>query len=503
MSRADSSGTGDRAVDRLLTAAREGQAPPLVVVAGDRPLAEPVAHRLAAGLGDLWGTAPTTLRHPDDLGRVVEDLETFSLFEAGKVVVAVGTGALADRSAASQLVAEALASTPFAGGPTELLGSARQGALALLRVLRLFDLDPTQGAAESLLARLPAALFATGAGGRGRKAAAAGDPREALVPLLHAAVEAGLRGLGADSGSRLADLLRDGLPERHVLILAESAIADGHPLVAPLERRGGWIDTGRLESERGRIDGLERLVGELERETGVPIRSDAATELARRTLRGAGRRGAEGAVDTDSTERFGAEYRKLAALAGGGEIHRASVEAHVEDRGEEDVWDILSAFGAGKRGEALARLERRLASAEDSVAERLSFFGQLAAFLRHVVAVRGIARSLGVGYGESFYPRFKSEVAPRLQGSVPGMEKNPLAGVHPYRVHRAYLAAERLTDGEVDRIPAELLATERRLKGDSGEPDAALAALLLRLSPAAASGGRPAPASGQIRRRDR
>ena len=477
-------------VDARLAAARAGDTSPLYLVRGDRPLAEPVAQRLAQGLAELWGTAPTTLRHPDDLADLVADLRTFSLFDAGKVVVAVATGVLADRAAAAELLAEARAELPFAGGAAELAGRARAAALALLRVLRLFDLDPAADAPERVLARLPAALFA--GGGRGKaKARGEGEARAELAPLLGAAVEAGLRGLGEGEASLLADLLRDGLPDRHALVLVESATAEDHPLIAALDRRAALIDAGRLTSERGgRVQGLDRLVAELERETGAAIRRDAAAELARRTLRAEGRRGADGEIDADSTERFGAEYRKLAMLAAGRAIDAADVEAHVEDRGEEDVWQILDAVASGKAGEALARLERRLAGAEDPDGERLAFFGLVAGFVRQLVAVRGLAAATGVRGGETSYPRFKNDLAPRLQGAVEGLGKNPLAGIHPFRVHRVYLAAGRLPESELEQLPARLLEAERRMKGDSGDPGAALADLLLAL---AAAPRRPAP----------
>jgi len=474
-------------VAALVEAARAGAAAPLYLIAGDRPLAEPFALRLAAGLAELWSTAPTTLRHPDDLADLVADLRTFSLFAEGKVVLAVGTGVFADRAAATELLAEARAELPFTGGAADLVGRARAAALALLRVLRLHDLDPLAEPPERLLAQLPAALFAAGRG-RG-KARAEADPRAELEPLLAAAIEAGLRGLGEGETSLLADLVRDGLPDRHALVLVESAVAEGHPLVDALRRRGALVEAGRLTSERGgRVEGLDRLVAELERETGTGIRRDAAQELARRTLRAEGRRGAAGEIDADSTERFGAEYRKLAALSGGRVIALAEVETQVEDRGEEDVWQILDAVASGRPGEALARLERRLAGAEDAAGERLAFFGLLAAFARQLAAVRGLAAATGARGGETSYPRFKSDVAPRLQGEVEGLLKNPLTGLHPFRLHRVYLAAARVSSARAEQLPARVLETERRLKGDSGDANAALAALLLELAGAPPTG---------------
>ncbi|KAB2956981.1 MAG: hypothetical protein F9K18_12975, partial [Thermoanaerobaculia bacterium] len=118
----------------LLDAARAGSLSPVVLVRGDRALAEPVATRLAAALGELWGVEPALLRHPENLAALVEDLRTFALFAAGKVVVAVGTGALADRAAAAELLDEVRAALPWSGGAGDLSGAARTAAVRLLQV---------------------------------------------------------------------------------------------------------------------------------------------------------------------------------------------------------------------------------------------------------------------------------------------------------------------------------------------------------------------------------
>lgn len=474
-------------------------APPILLVRGERALAEPLAERLSARLAEAWQTEPVRLRHPGDLPAVVDDLRTYSLFSGGKLVVAVETGVLADRAAAAALLAEVRGELPWHGGADDLVGKARGAALRLLQVLRLFDLDPAGAEPARVIAQLPDSLWSGRGKGRGKRGAE--DEREALVPLLAAAVEAGLRGLGEVDASILADLLRDGLPERHALVLVESAAADEHPLVEALARRGAVVEAGRLSLERGgRVGGIDRLFGELERETGTGIRRDAAEELARRTLRAPGRRGATaGEVDSDSTERLGAEYRKLATLSGGRPISLELVREQVEDRGEEDVWELLDAVGAGRGGEALGRLARKLAGAEDPVAERLAVFSLLASFARQLVALSGLLVATGVRPGEGSYPRFKSNLASRLQGEVAGLEKNPLAGLHPFRLHRVYLAAGRFAPEQAARLPALVLETELRLKGDGGSPDAALADLMLALGGPAVRPASPAVAGSRTR----
>jgi DNA polymerase III delta subunit len=474
----------DEPVDRLLEAARAGGLPPVVLVRGDRVLAEPAARRLAAALGGLWGVEPSETRHPGDLAAVVDDLRTYSLFGTGKLVLAIETGILADRAAAADLLAELREALPWPGGEP-LAGKTRDAALRLLQALRLFDLDPAAGARS--LAGLPDAALVGGRVKGGK--AAAEELRAQLEPLLAAALAAGLRGIGESELTLVSDALRDGLPERHVLVLVESAAPENHPLVATLGRRGAVVDAGRLEAAArgGGVVGLDRLAEELARETGTRIRREALDELARRTLRAEDfRRGGErGAIEADSTARLAAEYRKLATGTGGRAIELQDVGAQVEDRGDQDVWAIFDAIGAGRAGEALAGLERRLDGAEDRTAARLEFFSLLAGYARQLAAIRGLARATGAyaaGRAETSYPRFKERVAPSLQGRVEGLEKNPLAGIHEFRLHRAYLAAWRFSESEAARLPALVLATELRLKGDSGDPDAALAELVVRLA---------------------
>jgi hypothetical protein len=220
------------------------------------------------------------------------------------------------------------------------------------------------------------------------------------------------------------------------------------------------------------------MVEQLESDLGVGIRRDALQELVRRTLKAETGRQNVGGAQADSTARFAAEYRKLAGLSPAGDIDRALVERVVVDRGEEDVWKLLDAVGEGRVGEALTRLDRLLASAEDPAAARFSFFSLFAGFCRQLTLVRGVAEEFGVRGGERNYNTFKNRVAPRLTADFSDGGKNPLAGTHPFRLHRTYLAAFRLPEEKVGRLPEWVLETELALKGESGEPMTALAGLL-------------------------
>ncbi len=452
---------------------------------GSRALAEPSGLRLAEALGKALGCVPQVVRRPDEIADVATDLRTFSLFADGKVVAVVESGVFADRATAATLFEEVRQQLPWSGGPDDLTGKARDAATRLLQILRLFDLDPAGLGFERALAALPETLLAGArgvarAGGKGKVAAE--DVRASLLPLLTAAVGAGLRGLGDSAASLIADLVRDGLPDRHALVLIESAVAEGHPVIEALTRREAVAFAGEITAGKGGFDGLPALANELQRETGVEMDRAALSALARRTLRFADGFGDGREVDADSMARFAGEYRKLAALSGGAKIQLALVEQSIEDRGQEDSFQILDAIGEGRAAEALTKLERYLTSAEDPLAARLMFFGSLAAFCRRIIAVRGIAAAVRVPAGERSYGRFSSQYAEKLQGVIPGLARNPLAGMKAFPIFKAYSAAGRIPAATLDTLSARVLETERRLKGDSGDPDAALAALVLVLA---------------------
>lgn len=470
-----------------LEAAIDGGRPPAVVlVSGDLVLAEPAATSLAERLATRGAARVERHRRPPGLGPFLADLETYSLFGGGKVVLIVDTAIFADRTAAATLLDDAEAGLPVE--PASPLGEAqRQAASRLLQALRVFGLDPDAGGAEEAVGAFPEWALQGGPALRKRKPRGRGkkeveELRSGLVALLAAAREAGMRGFAEGDLAQLGAILERGLPAGHHLVLAEHAVAAGHPLVRALGAAGGFVELGRVEvGKGGEWVGLPALVTQLESETGTRIARDAVAELARRTLRQTGDlRHRE--VDGESTARFAAEYRKLAdqvaRAAGGATIDRATVVANVEDRGEEDVWQILDALGEGRGHDALARYRRLVAAAEDALAARLSFFGLLAGFCRQLAAVGGLMRAGGVPPGVKSYAQFRDRWAPRLQEPLPGDLANPIAKLHPFRLHRAYLAASGASPRFLARLPWLVLETETLIKGDGTDPDAAIGQLL-------------------------
>lgn len=468
---------------------------PGYLIWGDRVLAEPAATRLAAALGEKLGCEPQVHRRPARLAPLLADLKTFSLFESAKVMVIVDSAVLGDVAAAAGLIEDAAAVVPVDAAGGDPTPREQQAALRLLQALRLFQIDPYEGRAMARIEELPdwALQGRRPSGGRGprrkRSPAKVRQLREALGGLLELAREAELVGQGEGEVEELAALLGGGAPEGHALILAESSVAPEHPIVDTLGRQGAVVRLESVEHDRRQgWQGVGALCDELARETGVGLAAAARRELERRTLR-TGSRGQ--GVEADSTARFAAEYRKLANMAADSEIDLQLVERSVEDRGQEDPWGILDAIGGGRAGDALGALARLLDSADDPVSERLAFFALLAAFCRQVTAVGGMLRTGGAKAGERNYGRFKSGIAPRLQADLAGGRRNPLAGLHPFRLHRAYLAASGMPRIRLAELPARILDTELALKGDSRSPDAALAALVSELS-CSISGGRGA-----------
>jgi hypothetical protein len=480
--------------------ARLGRSGPQVcVVHGDLVLAEPAAVRAAQALAEAHGLPKDRVeiyRHPSSLSPILQDLRTYSLFGGAKVLLALDTAVFADRNATAGLIDDAAEVLPL--GSRDVLGPReRQAASRLVQALHLFDAAPDSGPPERVLSALPAWAFEGDRSGKGSRARGKKQVEELkanLAALLEAAVREGIQGIGQGDLTELADAVRGGLPDGHVLVLAERSVALDHPVVKLLDERGAVLAVGSVEAERGGFQGLEPIAEELERQTGVAIASDALAELARRTLRKQGDgRGKETGIDADSTSRLAGEYRKLANLVQGGggageaRITRKLVEHNVEDRGEEDVWQLMDAVATGRAGEALDRLHRLLTSADDPLAARLTFFSLFSSFCRQLTAIRGMMRAGRVPAGEPNFARFRDRLAPALQGELPGGGKNPLAGLHPFRLHKAYLAASRLPEPMLARLPADVLETELQLKGESGQPDAALADLVARVATAGKS----------------
>ena len=452
-------------------------------------LAEPAARELGRKLAESAGCEVEIHRRPAELAPLLADLKTFSLFGSAKVIVAVETAVVADQKAAADLLDEAAEVLPMEVDGGDLAGRERRAAGLLLQALRLFQIDPSAGPAEGVLARLPEWALEGGSAYRPKKSRRRGKRqveqlRADLCRLLEAAWAAELESVAESELTELSEILQRGLPEGHALILAESTVAAAHPLVQTLAARGAVAEVGRVEvAKGGGWSGLELLAAELEKETGAPIQPEALSELARRTLQQEGWRG--GSVQADSTERLAAEYRKLATTTAGQAIDLPLVESVVEDRGQEDVWKILDAIGSGDPDEALQRLRRLMAAADDPTASRLSFFALLAGFGRQLALVGGMMRAAEAPAGERSYGRFKSRIAPVLQADPAGGRRNPLAGLHPYRLHRAYLAASRMAPEKLDTLPARLLEAELLMKGESSQPEAVLAELVTDLALAA------------------
>ncbi len=474
------------AADRVLAAIGEERIAPLYLVVGERVLAEPVALEIAKALAERGGAQPEVHRRPARLAGLLEDLSTFSMFGGAKVVVAVETALFASLEAAADLVDEAVeAAPPSPDG--ELTAAERRAARRLLKVLELFRVAPERATPQQVVASLPDWVLKGGkaAGGRRRSRTKkqVEDLVQALGSLLARALDEGVESWAEGELANLGAILERGLPEGHALVLCERSVAEGHPIVEALAERQALVRLGKVASRKGGgWEGLDLLAEELERETGAGIARDALQELARRTLRQEGRGWSGGRVDGDSTERLAAEYRKLAAMSGGRRIDRRLVEGSVEDRGDEDVFAILDAIGDGKAGDALARIHRLTASADDATGVRLGLFSRVADFCRLLAAVGGMIELAGLPRGEGHYGRFKSRLAPALQRDLPDGLPNPLAGLHPYRLHRAYLAASRLPTPLLRRLPWRVLETELRLKGESADADAALADLVVEVA---------------------
>lgn len=472
-------------LESLLEGLEEGPNQPVYLISGNPVLAEPAARRLADRLAERGDGEVEVVRRPTKLSDLLGDLRTFSLFAGCRVILVVESALFADRGAAAALIDQVADSLPVSAEDAEMDRGERTAAGRLLQVLKLFELDPYGGAPADVLSALPPWVLegARVKGRRKRSKAKVEELRESLTPLLEKARRAGLTGSAESDLAEVGAILDDGLPPGHALVMAESAVASGHPLVERLRERGAEVDLGEVESSRrGDWSGLEALAEELAGQTGVGIDRDALEELARRTLKQEDE-SRPSRAGVDSSARFAAEYRKVAGIVGEGRIRLENVRETVEDLGQEDVWKILDAIGAGRADEALRRVDRYLAASSDERSAQFQVFGLVASFCQQLTAVASAIRVAGVATGVSNYGRFKSSLAPRLQGDLAG-SASPLQGVHPFRLHRVYLAASRIPDEVLGDLPWRVLETELRMKGESRDSRSALDLLVTRLATA-------------------
>ena len=476
-------------LDGILKNIEAGKVEPVYLISGDLVAAEPQATRLAKAVAEKAGCSVESHKRPDRLDSLFADLRTFSLFDNAKVVLVVDTALLADSKAAADLIDQAAAGLPVDDPSAELGGAQREAASRLMQALHVFGMETGQGDASELIESLPKWAFQGGVSlrkkkPRGRSAKDQKTLKAGLVDLLEAGRASGLVGFAEGDLAELGELIQGAMPDGHCLVMAEGSVSADHPVSTTLKERGAWATLATVSAGKGGDwHGLDDLVRELEQETGIGIAPDALKELARRTLKGTGNF-RDKSADTESTARMAGEYRKLAGLAKGRQlkkIDRRLVSETTKDRGEEDVWQILDAVGNGRGAEAVARYHRLIDSADDAMAARLSFFSLLASFCRQLSAVAGVARVARVQPGVRNYNQFKNRWAPALQGELPDGSKNPLAGLHPFRLHKAYLAASQIRRDELALLPWRALETELRIKGDSTQADTAVTALITHL----------------------
>ncbi len=478
-------------IDAAVRSIEGGDREPLYLVIGEQVVATREATRIAEALGAAAGCEVAIHKGAAgaDLGSILADLFTFSLFEPAKVALVVGSAEFADRDAAAGLIDEAAEALGDNYGVVGVAGerlsvAAREAAGPLLQTLRLFGIDPGAGSAEEVIGALPDSALAGGksqrkGGRRGRPKKERIQLAQGLTALLEAARAEGLTGWSTSNLAELNRVAGGGLPEGHALVFAERSVDRKHPLVPRLLGRSAVFEVGQLGLDRsGKATGLDPVVAELERETGVRIDRAAAQELARRTLRKKG--WGAGEADQSSAARFAAEYRKIAAgiTEGDRRIDRATVEESVVDRGEQDVWEVFNAMEGQRPGAALAALRRYFDSAADPQGERFRFLSLLAGRCQQLAAVHGIAMAHGLPEAGNFNG-FKARVLPQLMAEWPAAMKKP----GPWPLFNVYKAAMDRRSPEavaaMGELPWKVLETETRLRGGSRDGAAALEALVL------------------------
>jgi hypothetical protein len=210
---------GPSAEDSIVEAAGAGTARPLYLVTGEPVLAEAAARRIALALAQPIDGRFDVHRRPPDLGAVLADLRTYSLFGGGKISLVIDCAALSDRRAAAYLIDQAAEALPLQDD-VELTGAARHAAGRLLQVCRFFGLQPGAAPSSRIIEGLPTWVFegaapsgganrgasggAARARGKRRPKGAIEELKTGLVTLLDAAQRDGVAGWADTDATELA-----------------------------------------------------------------------------------------------------------------------------------------------------------------------------------------------------------------------------------------------------------------------------------------------------------
>src|SRR5262245_25319475 len=101
--------------DRILSDIGAGKSRALYLVTGEPVLAEAAAKRIADAVALPNGVRVESFRRPADLGSILADLRTYSLFGSGKVTIVIDSAVLSDRRAAAYLIDQAAEALPIDG----------------------------------------------------------------------------------------------------------------------------------------------------------------------------------------------------------------------------------------------------------------------------------------------------------------------------------------------------------------------------------------------------
>jgi len=188
-----------------------------------------------------------------------------------------------------------------------------------------------------------------------------------------------------------------------------------------------------------------------------------------------------------SARAFLSELDRLIDTASGSRVTAADALCLVADERKEYGSDFVEAFAARRPVEALRILERLLSGREFTVfrpwgreeeppgrkgprgdAAFFPLLGLLAGEVRRMLALKAGLLDRGlVSPPRLDYRAFADRLLPALKAPRPGLPAFPL-DVHPLLLHKAYLASEAWSLGELSRTLVELERIDRGVKSGAG-----------------------------------
>lgn len=427
--------------DKLLSQITAGKTPPIILVGGNNEyLVEQAFTSIRdAIVGANRGMQPESYPEGADLGSVIDNFRTHSLFGGSRLLVLNEVNAFVSKKEVKTLLDKALDDWRTAKTDRKRASSVAK----LLHILGLIgaDLEESDDAIVSALG--------------------VAKERSTLEEMLRMARATGKRASrGEGDAALLTDAVVHGGAPGAVLLMRTGEIPEDSTTVKAIDKSGAIVQCDL--SREAFAHALDQAVSEIANDYRVKIDGGAVTALRRRL-------GIERVLadkfskEVPDLRTIVSEIERLATLAGeSGRVTPQMVEQQVEEVSGGARYEFASLFTEGKYVEAVVKLRELVAQMrrEDPRTPIDMHYGKfifnLADELRQIIAVRAFARTKKLDLRRSMnYNQFKDSLADTLGDYLKELgvvRQKP----HPFVLLKKFEAAKRFSDEQLFAALAEL-----------------------------------------------